>query len=147
VIAKVRSVRSNPKDLWIGDNVIYKLGVVLVVKGKDVPDEFELAGVKPKFEFLFDPALLDATYRHAEYLAKAVKTLDASPSRRRFHPADALSYCEYAPYFETGIEYLIVLPEPYTAVSFQPILTGDDAWLGRVVKGYGDSGGNGNGLY
>ncbi len=145
VLAKVRSVRSNPKNLWIGNNVIYTLDVVMVVKGKGVPKQVELAGVKPKFEFAFDPALLDATYRHAEFLAKATLTESYPPQRERFHPADAPSYCEYAPYFEVGINYLIVLPEPYTAASFEPILTFEDAWLNRVQSGYGNR--DGYGLY
>lgn len=46
-------------------------------------------------------------------------------------------YCEYAPYFEVGMDYVVVLSEPYTEISFEPIGSLFDPWL-DVVRGYED---------
>ena len=138
VRARARSFRKNDNKIWRGENVVYQFDILHTIKGKDPGRTIELAGVRNKQDFPFDPSVLDVTFRHSQGLAKAKTVADAMVSRLAIPLADRNEYCEYAPYFDIGLEYLLILPEPYTQISFEPIITPFDAWLTRVRVATGD---------
>jgi hypothetical protein len=97
----------------------------------------ELPGVRMKWGFPFDPSLFDIGYRHAKGFAKTMKVTETMSTRRQVPLAGGGGYCEYAPYFEVGLDYVVVLPEPYSDISFEPIGSPFDPWL-DVVSSYED---------
>jgi hypothetical protein len=135
-VVRVSSAQPNPNAIWIGENFVYSLEVVDVIKGMP-PMTIKLPGVRMKWGFPFDPSLFDLGYRHANGFAKTMKVDQTMSTRQQVPLADGGGYCEYAPYFEVGLEYVVVLPEPYTQISFEPIGSFADPWL-TVVRGYTD---------
>lgn len=138
LLVHVRASSSNPKSLWEAENVVYELDVLQVIKGKETRRSITLPGIRAKHDFLFDPSLLDVTYRHAIGLKTANKLYDAKVSRLRVPLVGRREYCEYAPYFEVGLDYLVLLGAPYTQISFEPIISPDDDWLARVRSTFKD---------
>jgi hypothetical protein len=139
VLARVHGYDANHRKVWIGENVVYRLGVAEVFKGdKSVRADglsfLKIEGVKPRYGFLFDPYLFVVMNQHREFLQSAETEADANIVRDRFYLQFNTRYCEYAPYFDVGINYLVVITEPYSVVSFEPILSADDPWYQRVAE-------------
>ena len=137
--ARVIGYDSNPRVVWIAENVVYRLQLIEVFKGEKsaIADEvgyLKIEGVRPRYQFQFDPYLFEVTNSHKEYLQRAETEGDSNIRRDRFHLQFNPRYCEYAPYFDVGIRYLIIVTEPYSVVSFEPILASDDAWYYRVAE-------------
>ncbi len=145
--AKVIGYDANPRIVWIGENVIYRLQLIEVFKGDKsvIADELgylKIEGVRPRYQFPFDPFLFEVTNYHREYLQSAETEVDSNIRRDKFYLQFNPRYCEYAPYFDVGISYLIVVTEPYSVVSFEPILSRDDAWYFRVAEKFRGQGEN-----
>lgn len=134
LLVHVRSASKSAMTRWEGENVTYHLDVVQVLKGNEVRSSIKLGGVRMKHGFLFDPSLLDATYRHSIGLRTAETLEQANVTREPIVLAGRRGMCEFAPYFEVGLDYLILLGAPYSKISFEPIISPEDAWFLRVAK-------------
>ncbi|MDZ4866345.1 MAG: hypothetical protein SGI91_03395 [Alphaproteobacteria bacterium] len=131
---RVRSVQSSSQKKWVGENVTYTLDVVQELKGNVGSTSLTLPGVRKRTAFVVDPLVLDASFRHDRGLSKADTTADAMVWRDFVPLVEKPGYCEYAPYFEVGLGYLLILTEPYSLISFEPILSPWDPWLARVER-------------
>jgi hypothetical protein len=143
VVATVMEQRPLPKGEWRGANREFRVVIDIVVKGNEFPEHrvFEIAGLESDSLYPIDPYVLGAHSKHesveVEYPGFSQNNAEYPPfgGTRQFELASAkgLQECGYAPMLEVGMTYLMFLSQPYTSLSFEPIVNvADDAWLRRV---------------